>query len=216
MTLHVVDHPLIRHKMTIIRNVDTSTKKFREVVNEITLLLAYEATRHMETRRVEVTTPLCPCAGDSLMDAKIVIAPILRAGLGMVQGMLDLLPTASIAHIGLYRDEETFEPRIYYQSMPRGLEGATVFIVDPMLATAGSLSAAVSLVKKTQPARIIAIALIASPEGENRMEKEHPDVDIFVGARDLRLDEKAYIVPGLGDAGDRMFGSYKIEAIVRH
>jgi len=150
------------------------------------------------------------------MDAKIVIAPILRAGLGMVQGMLDLLPTASIAHIGLYRDEETFEPRIYYQSMPRGLEGATVFIVDPMLATAGSLSAAVSLVKKTQPARIIAIALIASPEGENRMEKEHPDVDIFVGARDLRLDEKAYIVPGLGDAGDRMFGSYKIEAIVRH
>lgn len=212
MPVQVVNHPLLKHKMSIIRNVETSTKKFREVVNEITLLLAYEATRNLVTRPEDIITPMGPCEGYTLRNSKMVIAPILRAGLGMVRGMLDLLPIASIAHIGLYRDEKTFEPRIYYQSMPKGLEEATVFVVDPMLATAGSMSAAISLVKESSPAQIIAIALIAAPEGKERIEKDHPNVNVYVAAMDEKLNENAYIIPGLGDAGDRMFGSFKIDS----
>lgn len=215
MTVKIVDHPLIQHKMTRLRKTDTDSKMFRELVGEVTELLAYEATRSLHTIPIDVNTPMGDCKGATLKSDKIVIAPILRAGLGMVQGMLNLMPMASIAHIGLYRDETTFEPKIYYQSMPRALENATIFIVDPMLATAGSMSAAIDLVKKANPAEIISIALIAAPEGKERVEKDHPDVNVVVGAMDEHLNENAYIVPGLGDAGDRMFGSYKIEARAR-
>jgi len=212
MPLRVVDHPLLKHKITIIRNADTSTKKFRELVDEVTQLLAYEATRNLETTPEKVITPMGPCQGETLRCSKIVVAPVLRAGLGMVQGMLDLLPRASVAHLGLYRDEETLQPKVYYQSMPRTLEGAVVFIVDPMLATAGSMSAAVRLVKEAGPAKIVALSLLAAPEGAKRMEKEHPEIEVVVAALDSHLDKNGYIVPGLGDAGDRLFGSYKIEA----
>jgi len=211
MPLRVIDHPLIKHKMTILRNTETSTKKFRELVAELTLLLAYEATRGLETTPTRVTTPMGTFEGETLKRSKVVIAPVLRAGLGMVQGMLDLFPRALVAHLGLYRDEKTLEPKVYYQSMPESLGDAVIFIVDPMLATAGSLAAAVNLVKQAQPARIVAISLIASPEGAQRMAREHPEVEIVVAAMDSRLDERGYIIPGLGDAGDRMFGSYKID-----
>ena len=211
MAFHVVDHPLVRHKMTILRDVETSTKKFRELVSEVTLLLTYEATRAMQTTPIEVTTPLETCTGETLETARVVIAPILRAGLGMVEGMLGLFPRASVAHIGMFRDEKTFQPRVYYQSMPRRMEGSTVFIVDPMLATAGSMAAAVNLIKKASPAKINVIALIASPQGRDRIMREHPDIDVYVAALDRCLNENAYILPGLGDAGDRMFDSYKVE-----
>jgi len=211
MAFHVVDHPLVRHKTTIMRSVETSTKKFRELVTEITLLLTYEATRTLETSPETVQTPLGPCAGSTLKNANIVVAPILRAGLGMVQGMVDLFPRASIAHIGMYRDEETHKPQVYYMSMPERTDDAVIFICDPMLATAGSMSAAVDFVKKNRPARVIGLSLIAAPEGRDRMQRDHPDVDIYVAALDSHLNQKAYIVPGLGDAGDRMFGSLKVQ-----
>lgn len=211
MPLHVVDHPLVRHKITILRNAETSTKKFRELVSEITMLLTYEATRSMETTPEEVQTPLVRCVGETLKTARVVIAPIMRAGLGMVQGMLDLFPLASVAHIGMYRDEKTLQPKVYYQSMPRTMENATIFVVDPMLATAGSMSAAVSLIRKANPEKLVALSLIAAPEGVRRMQQDHPDVEIYTAALDSHLNENAYIVPGLGDAGDRMFASYKVE-----
>ncbi len=211
MALHVVDHPLVRHKLSILRSVDTSPKKFRELVSELTLLLTYEATRNLSTAPIEVQTPIAKCTGETLEPSRIVIAPILRAGLGMVQGMLDLIPTASVAHIGMYRDEATFEPKVYYQSMPREMAGSLIFIVDPMLATAGSMSAAVSLIRKANPARITVLALIAAPEGAKRIEADHPGVDIYVASLDSHLNEHAYIIPGLGDAGDRLFASYKVE-----
>jgi len=211
MPVHVVDHPLIRHKITILRSIKSDAKVFRELVDEITLLLAYEATRGLGTTPREVITPMGLCTGDTLTNSRLVVAPIMRAGLGMVRGMTNIIPFASIAHLGLYRDETTFEPKIYYQSMPRGLEDATVFIVDPMLATAGSMSAAVDLVKKEKPGRIICIALIAAPEGRERMDRDHPEIDVYVAAMDSHLNENAYIIPGLGDAGDRMFGSFKVE-----
>jgi uracil phosphoribosyltransferase len=211
MPLHVVDHPLIRHKTTIMRSKETSTKKFRELVTEITQLLSYEATRSLETTPETIETPLGPCEGASLKQTNIVVAPILRAGLGMVQGMIDMFPRASVAHIGMFRDEETRLPKLYYMSMPDKLEGSAIFVVDPMLATAGSMSAAVDFVKRGKPARVIGLSLIAAPEGRDRMDRDHPDVDIYVAALDSHLNEKAYIVPGLGDAGDRMFGSRKVE-----
>ncbi len=215
MPLRMVDHPLIKHKMSIMRNAETSTKKFRKLVDEVTQLLAYEATRGLETVPCDVTTPLGPCQGQTLKQPHVVIAPVLRAGLGMVQGMLDMLPRACVAHLGLFRDEQTLQPKVYYQSMPRTLEDAVVFIVDPMLATGGSMSAAVSLLKKASPAKIVAISLIAAPEGVRRMETDHPEIEIVIAALDSYLNEQGYIVPGLGDAGDRMFGSYKIEAAAR-
>jgi len=211
MSLHVVDHPLVRHKLAILRDAGASPKKFRELVSELTLLLTYEATRSLPTREIEIATPLASCKAATLEGLRIVIAPILRAGLGMVQGMLDLIPTASVAHIGMYRDERTLEPRVYYQSMPREMEGAMIFIVDPMLATAGSMTAAVALIKKANPARITVLSLIAAPEGVARMTTAHPDVDIYAASLDSHLNERAYIVPGLGDAGDRLFASFKVD-----
>jgi len=193
--------------MTILRSKETSMRKFRELVSEITLLLAYEATRNLPMVQVDIETPLCPFRGKSLAQTEVVITPILRAGLGMVQGMLDIIPHAKVAHIGLKRDEETKKPETYYYNVPEDLEESTVLVVDPMLATAGSLCAALHLVKKKEPKRIIALCLISSPEGEERVNREHPDVDVFVAASDERLDKRAFIVPGLGDAGDRMFGT---------
>ncbi|MCB2154769.1 uracil phosphoribosyltransferase [bacterium] len=207
MAVKIVDHPLITHKLSIIRDAETSTKKFREIVSEITLLLTYEATWDLPMVECEIDTPICRMKTRTLENGRFVITPILRAGLGMVQGMLNIFPLAKVAHIGLQRDEETALPRTYYYNIPPDLSGSTVLVVDPMLATAGSMSAAVDLIKKSRPQEIKAICLLAAPEGAARMERDHPDVNVYVGAMDERLNEKAYIVPGLGDAGDRIFGT---------
>ncbi|MEQ8822548.1 MAG: uracil phosphoribosyltransferase [Sumerlaeia bacterium] len=206
MPLKVADHPLITHKLTIIRDKDTSVKKFREIVEEITLLLTYEATRDLPLSDALIETPLCPMTG-RVVKERFVITPILRAGLGMLHGMMSIFPVAKVSHIGLERDEETALPRTYYYKSPPDLAGSHVIIIDPMLATGGSLSAAVDLIKRGQPSTIKCICLLAAPEGRDRMNRDHPDVDVYVGALDERLNEKAYIVPGLGDAGDRMYGT---------
>lgn len=207
MPVIVVEHPLITHKITILRDRETSTKKFREAVEEITLLLTYEATRHLPMREVEVDTPLCRTKARKLEDEELIITPILRAGLGMLTGMLAIFPTAKVVHIGVKRDEETAQPHTYYSSLPDDLSDSRVLVVDPMLATAGSLCSAIKLIKNSNPKEITAICLIAAPEGSARVEQEHPEVNVFVGAMDERLNERAFIVPGLGDAGDRMFGT---------
>ncbi|MBI5153812.1 uracil phosphoribosyltransferase [Candidatus Poribacteria bacterium] len=207
MPVVVVDHPLVTHKLSIIRDAETSSKKFRDIVSEITLLLTYEATRDLPLREAEIRTPLCPMKARMLADGRFVITPILRAGLGMVGGMLAIFPLAKVAHIGLKRDEKTALPTTYYFNIPPDLSGSTVIVVDPMLATAGSMCAALELIKRSRPRTIKALCLIAAPEGRDRIERDHPDVTVYVGAMDERLNEKAYIVPGLGDAGDRIFGT---------
>ena len=207
MPVITVNHPVITHKMAILRDMTTSTKKFRELTSEITLLLTYEATRLMPTEEVTIQTPMQSMVTHRLLNDGVVITPILRAGLGMVEGMLSIFPAARMAHIGLKRDEETALPMTYYYNMPPSLEHSTVLVVDPMLATAGSLCAALDLVKKSGPAEIIALCLIAAPEGAARVERDHPDVPVYVAAMDECLNEKSYILPGLGDAGDRMFGT---------
>lgn len=210
MAVHVVHHPVITHKMNILRDRTTGTQEFRSVVSELTLLLAYEATRDLRVHHCTIETPLATMQSQTLTGGRFVIAPILRAGLGMVQGMLSIFPNAKVAHIGIRRDEETAQPETYYYNFPRGgaiAEKTTVIVLDPMLATAGSLCAALDLVKRDHPGVIKALCLIAAPEGRARVEKDHPDVDVYVGALDERLNDKSYIVPGLGDAGDRMFGT---------
>ncbi|MBI1290977.1 uracil phosphoribosyltransferase [bacterium] len=207
MPVQIVNHPLITHKLAILRNKETSTKKFRDLVHEITMLLAYEATRGFPTVPVTVETPICPMETAMLRTENIVVAPILRAGLGMLEGILAMYPPARVAHIGLRRDEETKKPVTYYYNVPDNLEDTTVMVVDPMLATAGSLCAALDLIKRGRPRQVVAICLIASPEGAAIVSSRHPDVSVFVGAMDEKLNERAYIVPGLGDAGDRMFGT---------
>jgi uracil phosphoribosyltransferase len=207
MPVHVINHPLVTHKMSILRDRTTSTSKFRKLVHELTMLLTYEATRGLPLSAVEIDTPVCRTTAHLLSPDEIVVAPILRAGLGMLEGMLELYPPAKVAHIGLRRNEETHLPETYYFNRPKSIEGTTVLVVDPMLATAGSLCAALDLLKEGRPARLIAICLIAAPEGRAKVEALHPDVEVYVGAMDERLNERAYIVPGLGDAGDRMFGT---------
>jgi uracil phosphoribosyltransferase len=206
-TVHVLDHPLLQHKLTIMRNKNTGVKEFRELVGEVAMLMCYEATRNLETEEVEVETPICTATFRQLSGKKIAIVPILRAGLGMVDGIISLIPSAKVGHIGLYRDPQTHEPVEYYCKMPPDIAERDVLIVDPMLATGGSASAAIQFLKNYGCKRITLMNIIAAPEGIAVVQKEHPDVEIYVASVDEKLNENAYIVPGLGDAGDRIFGT---------
>ena len=202
-----MDHPLIAHKISYIRSENVGTKEFREVIGEIAQLMCYEATRDLKTRDVNIKTPVAETTGKVLTGRKPAIVPILRAGVGMVDGMLSLMPAAKVGHIGLYRDPKTLEPVEYYCKLPADCEEREVFVVDPMLATGGSSTAAIRMLKEKGVAHIRFLCIIAAPEGVERMQKEHPDVDIYIGALDERLNDHGYIVPGLGDAGDRIFGT---------
>ena len=203
----VFDHPLIQHKVGIIRREETGSKDFRTIIGEIAKLMCYEATRDLKLRDVEITTPICKTTVKELAGKKLAVVPILRAGLGMVEGMLDMIPSAKVGHIGLYRDPATLEPVEYYCKLPADCDEREVFVVDPMLATGGSSVAAIRMLKEHGCKRIRFMCIIAAPEGVERMQKEHPDVDIYIAAMDSHLNDHGYIVPGLGDAGDRIFGT---------
>ncbi len=207
--LHVLEHPLIEHKLTILRDKNTGTKDFREIVNEIARLLAYEVSRDLPLEDIEIETPLVKTTQKTLSGKKVVVAPILRAGLGMVDGILDLIPAARVGHVGLYRDEETMEPVEYFVKMPNDLANRHVYVVDPMLATGGSAIAAIdSIVERgAKPANIKFICIVAAPEGVKTFQEVHPEVEIFTASLDEKLNKDAYIVPGLGDAGDRLYGT---------
>ncbi|MGN0980717.1 MAG: uracil phosphoribosyltransferase [Candidatus Avoscillospira sp.] len=206
-TLHVLDHPLLQHKLSILRDKNTGVKEFREIVGEIAALMCYEATRNLPTEEREVETPIDTAKVRVLAGKKLAIVPILRAGLGMVDTIIDLVPSAKVGHIGLYRDPETHEPVKYYCKMPPDISERQVFVVDPMLATGGSASDAITFIKEYGCRNITLMNIIAAPEGVAKVQRDHPDVDIFVAAVDDHLNENAYIVPGLGDAGDRIFGT---------
>ncbi|MFW5789854.1 MAG: uracil phosphoribosyltransferase [Bacillota bacterium] len=201
------DHPLIQHKLTLLRSKETGPKEFRELADEISTLMAYEVTRDMPTREVEIETPIQTMKANKIAGKKLGIVPILRAGLGMLDGVLKLIPTAKVGHIGLYRDPETLEPVEYYCKLPTDVNERDLIVVDPMLATGGSASAALKFIKERNPRTIKFMCLVAAPEGIKRVQKEHPDVNIFTGAVDEKLNDHAYIVPGLGDAGDRLYGT---------
>ena len=203
----VLNHPLIQHKLAILRNERTSVKEFRELISEIAGLMCYEATRNLPTREVEVKTPVAVAKCRMLAGKKLAIIPILRAGLGMVDSMVDMIPSAKIGHIGLYRDPETHMPVEYYCKLPEDIGNRQVFVVDPMLATGGSAVAAIDFLKKHGCKNIIMMNIIGCPEGVKTVQDAHPDVDIYLAAQDEKLNEHAYIVPGLGDAGDRIFGT---------
>ena len=203
----IMDHPLVHHKLAVLRNKNTSVKEFRELISEIAGLMCYEATRNLPTVEVEVETPVATAKCRMLAGKKLAIVPILRAGLGMVDSMVDLIPSAKIGHIGLYRDPETHEPVEYYCKLPEDIENRVVFVVDPMLATGGSAVAAIDFLKKRGCKNIIMMNIIGCPEGIAAVQKAHPDVDIYMAACDEKLNDHAYIVPGLGDAGDRIFGT---------
>ena len=205
--VHVLEHPLIQHKLAILRSKNTSVKEFRELVSEISGLMCYEATRNLPTKEVEVQTPVAMAKCRRLAGKKLAIIPILRAGLGMVDAMVDLIPSAKIGHIGLYRDPETHMPVEYYCKLPEDIGNRQVFVVDPMLATGGSAVAAIDFLKKYGCQNIIMMNIIGAPEGVKAVQEAHPDVDIYLAALDEKLNEHAYIVPGLGDAGDRIFGT---------
>lgn len=202
-----VEHPLILHKLAFIRSKNTGSKDFRELVEEVSMLMAYEVTRDLSTEEVEIETPICTTKCKMLSGKKIAIVPILRAGLGMVDGMLKLIPAAKIGHIGLYRDEETLQPVEYFCKLPQDIAERDVMVVDPMLATGGSAIDAITLLKKRGAKNLRFVCLIASPEGVKCVQEAHPDVDIYVAGLDEKLNEKGYIVPGLGDAGDRLYGT---------
>lgn len=203
----IMDHPLIQHKIGFIRRTETGTKDFRDTISEIAMLICYEATRDLKLRDVEIETPICKTTVKELSGKKLAVVPILRAGLGMVDGMLNLIPAAKIGHIGLYRDPETHLPVEYYCKLPADCDEREVFVVDPMLATGGSAVAAIQMLKDKGCKNIHFLCIIAAPEGLKVMQEAHPDVDIYVGALDEKLNDHAYIVPGLGDAGDRIFGT---------
>lgn len=205
--VHVFDHPLISDKLTRMRRVETPSQDFRFLLKEISELMGYEVTRDFETKLVTVQTPICEGTFPMLKDSFFTIVPILRAGLGMVDGLLELMPFAHVGHIGLSRDEETHEPVEYYYKMPEGVENSIIIVVDPMLATGGSAADAISSLKKRGCTNIRLMNLVAAPEGIEYVQKQHPDVDIYIAAVDEKLNENAYIVPGLGDAGDRIFGT---------
>ena len=205
--VHVLEHPLIQHKLAILRNKDTSVKEFRELVGEIAGLMCYEATRKLPLKEVEVETPVATAKCHMLSGKKLAIVPVLRAGLGMVDQMVALIPSAKIGHIGLYRDPETHKPVEYYCKLPEDVANRQVFVVDPMLATGGSAVAAIDFLKEHGCKNIIMMNIIAAPEGVKAVQEAHPDVELYLAAMDERLNEHAYIVPGLGDAGDRIFGT---------
>ena len=204
--IHVLDHPLICHKVAILRDKNTGTKQFRELIEEITTLLTFESFKEVPTKTVVVSTPLEDCE-QKIVDGEVAIVPILRAGLGMVSGVHTLFPTAKVGHIGMYRNEETLEPVEYYCKLPDDIAEREVIVLDPMLATGGSAVDAISQIKKRGAVNIKFIAIIGAPEGLERLQREHPDVDLYVAALDEKLNENGYIVPGLGDAGDRIFGT---------
>ena len=203
----IMDHPLIQHKLSILRDVNTGSKEFRALISEIANLICYEATRDLPLEEVEVQTPICVAKTKVLSGKKLAIVPILRAGLGMVEGMLALVPSAKVGHIGLYRDPETVQPVEYYCKLPADIEKREVIVLDPMLATGGSAIDAITQIKTRNPQSIKFMCIIAAPEGLEALQKAHPDVDIYVGALDDCLNDVGYIMPGLGDAGDRIFGT---------
>ena len=203
----ILDHPLIRHKLAIIRDKNTNTKQFREVVEELATLMAYESFKDVPTQEIEVETPLETTTQTVVKENSIAIVPILRAGLGMVNGILTLFPAAKVGHIGLYRNEETLEPQEYYCKLPSGIEDKVVMVTDPMLATGGSASDAITMIKKRGTKKIKLLCILAAPEGLTKVAEDHPDVEIFIATLDRQLNEKGYILPGLGDAGDRIFGT---------
>lgn len=205
--LHVMDHPLIQHKLTFLRDKETGAKEFRELLNEISMLMAYEVTRDLPLDEVEIETPICKTKSFVLAGKKLGVVPILRAGLGMIDGILELIPHARVGHIGLYRDPKTLEPVEYYCKLPSDVTERDLIVVDPMLATGGSASAAITFIKNRGCKTIRMMNLIAAPEGVARVQKDHPDVDIYVACLDEKLNDHGYIVPGLGDAGDRLFGT---------
>ena len=205
--VHILDHPLIRHKLAIIRDKNTNTKQFREIVGELATLMAYESFKDVPTQEIEVETPLEVTKQTVVKENSIAIVPILRAGLGMVDGILTLFPAAKVGHIGLYRDEETLEPQEYYCKLPVGIENKVVMVVDPMLATGGSACDAIKMLKKRGCKKIKLMSIIAAPVGVEKVAEEHPDVEIYVSTLDRCLIENGYILPGVGDAGDRIFGT---------
>lgn len=205
--LHVLDHPLIQHKLTYIRDKNTGSKNFRELVEEVAMLMAYEVTRDFPLKEVETETPVCTAKTNILAGKKVGVIPILRAGLGMVNGVINLIPAAKVGHIGLYRDPETLQPVEYYCKLPNDIEERDLIVIDPMLATGGSAAAAITFLKDKGAKNIKLMCLIAAPEGIKVIQEEHQDVDIYIASLDERLNDHGYIVPGLGDAGDRLFGT---------
>ncbi|MGI6448569.1 MAG: uracil phosphoribosyltransferase [Methanobrevibacter boviskoreani] len=205
--INVLDHPLITHKLSILRSVNTGTKEFRELITEISTLLAYEATRDAELEKITIETPLDKMETAMLNEDNYAIVPILRAGMGMLEGVINVIPNAKVGHIGLYRDEETLKPVKYYYKMPKGISEREVIIIDPMLATGGSSSAAISMLKEDGVSKIKLLCIVAAPKGIETINSNHPDVEIFCAAIDEDLNDKGYILPGLGDAGDRIYGT---------
>lgn len=208
LKVNVIDHPLIQHKLTMMRKKTTGTKDFRELLEEISMLMTYEITRDFPLKDVEIETPVAKCVGKELADTrKVCVVPILRAGLGLQSGVVNMIPAAKIGHIGLYRDPETLKPVEYYCKMPSDIAERTMLVVDPMLATGGSAAAAITMLKEKGAKKLILMCLVAAPEGVKVINNEHPDVPVYVAAVDEKLNEHGYIVPGLGDAGDRIFGT---------
>ena len=207
MSVHVMNHPLVAHKMTILRDKNTSVKDFRELVSEIGMLITYEATRDLPLTTKTIETPICEMNAPTLKGKKFAVVPILRAGLGLVDGVLRMVPSARVGHIGMFRDEETLEPHVYFCKMPKDIADRDILIVDPMLATGGSAVAAIDFLKQHGCKNIIMMNIIGCPEGVKAVTEAHPDVDIYLAALDEKLNDRAYIVPGLGDAGDRIFGT---------
>lgn len=207
MQVNVINHPLIQHKLTLMRKKETGTKDFRELLEEISMLMTYEITRDFPLEEVDIETPVTKCKGRVLAGRKVGVVPILRAGLGMLNGVVNMIPAARVGHVGMYRDPATLKPVEYYCKLPSDVAERTLIVVDPMLATGGSLAAALSLLKEKGAKSMVLMCLVAAPEGVEVINKEHPDVPLYVAAVDEKLNDKGYIVPGLGDAGDRIFGT---------
>jgi uracil phosphoribosyltransferase len=207
LKVNVIDHPLIQHKLTLMRQKDTGTKDFRELLEEIAMLMAYEITRDFPLKEIEIETPVAKCKAKVLAGKKVGVVPILRAGLGMLNGVVNMIPAARVGHVGMYRDPKTLKPVEYYCKLPSDVAERTLIVVDPMLATGGSASAALTLLKEKGAKSMILMCLVAAPEGIKVINKEHPEVPLYVAAIDEKLNDKGYIIPGLGDAGDRIFGT---------